>query len=267
MRRATRWGGVSAARVSQPSAADLRASWQAGEATFGLWAALPAAITAEIAGTAGYDYVCIDLQHGLSDEWTMVSMLQATAAAGATPLVRPVRNEPALIMRALDLGAAGVIVPLVDSCAEAKRAVAACRYPPQGKRSYGPSRAELVLGTSNPADLAAAALCFVMVETRDALDNVEEIAATPGLDGIYIGPSDLSLALGLTPRVGGPALEEAITRIQRAADAHSVIAGMHCANGEAARKRAAEGFQLVTVAVDSSLFKATVAHELAAARP
>lgn len=247
-------------------AAALRANWTAGQPAFGLWSAIPASITAEVAAVAGYDYVCIDLQHGLSDEWTMVSMLQATAAGGGTALVRPTWNEPGLIMRALDLGAAGVIVPLIGSRPEAERAVAACRYPPQGNRSYGPSRAELVVGSSVPTELAEAALCFVMIETRNGLDHVDEIAATPGLDGLYIGPSDLSLALGLMPRAGGEALEAAISRVREAAHAHGLIAGMHCANGEAARDRAAEGFELVTVAVDSNLFKATVAHELSVAR-
>lgn len=247
-------------------AARLRARWEAAQPAFGLWAALPASITAEMAGGAGYDYVCVDLQHGLSDEWTMVSMLQAAAAGRTTPLVRPAWNEPGLIMRALDLGAAGVIVPLVGSREEAERAVAACRYPPQGTRSYGPSRAELVIGSSAPADLAAGALCFVMIETAEGLDRVEEIAATPGLDGLYIGPSDLSLALGLTPGVGGDALETAIARVRETARRHGLIAGMHCRTGDAARTRAAEGFQLVTVAVDSSLLKSTLASELSAAR-
>jgi 4-hydroxy-2-oxoheptanedioate aldolase len=231
-----------------------------------MWAAIPTSLTAELGAAAGYDYVCIDLQHGLSDERTMVSMLQATVAAGSTPLVRVAWNEPGLIMRALDLGAAGVIVPLVGSRAEATRAVQACRYPPDGTRSYGPSRAELVIGSSIPAELASEALCFVMVETRDGLDQVDDIAATPGLDGIYIGPSDLSLALGLVPRVGGPALEEAIERVREAAQAHGLIAGVHCPNGDAARARAAQGFELITVAVDSSLFKATIARELEIAR-
>jgi 4-hydroxy-2-oxoheptanedioate aldolase len=219
-----------------------------------------------MAGAAGYDYVCIDLQHGLSDEWTMVSMLQAAAAGGTIPLVRPAWNEPGLIMRALDLGAAGVIVPLVDSRADAERAVSACRYPPQGTRSYGPSRAELVIGSSVPAELAAGALCVVMIETRDGLDNLEEVAATPGLDGLYIGPSDLSLALGLVPRIGGEALEAAISRIREVAHAHGLIAGMHCQGGDAARTRAAEGFELVTVSIDSTLLNAGLARELAVAR-
>jgi 4-hydroxy-2-oxoheptanedioate aldolase len=244
--------------------ARLRAKWQAGEPVFGLWSAIPSAFTAELAVAVGYDYLCVDMQHGLSDEQTMLSMLQATARS--TPLVRVAWNEPGLIMRALDLGAAGVIVPLVASRAEAAHAVEACRYPPEGTRSYGPNRAELVIGSSVPSELAAAALCFVMIETRDGLERVEEIATTPGLDGIYIGPSDLSLALGLTPRIGGPPLEAAITRVRAAAHSHGLIAGMHCANGQAARSRAAEGFQLVTVAVDTSLLKATLARELAEAR-
>ena len=250
----------------RPGAARLRQKWHAGEPALGLWAAIPTSLTAELGAAAGYDYVCVDLQHGLSDERTMVSMLQATVAAGSTPLVRVAWNEPGLIMRALDLGAAGVIVPLVGGRGEAARAVQACRYPPDGTRSYGPSRAELVIGSSAPVELAAAALCFVMVETRDGLEHVDEIAATPGLDGIYIGPSDLSLALGLVPRVGGPALEEAIQRVREAAHANGLIAGMHCADGKAARARAAEGFELITVAVDSSLFKATIARELETAR-
>jgi 4-hydroxy-2-oxoheptanedioate aldolase len=144
--------------------------------------------------------------------------------------------------------------------------VEACRYPPVGTRSYGPSRAELVLGSSVPEELAAAALCFVMIETREGLDQVEEIAATPGLDGLYIGPSDLSLALGITPRVGGPELEQAIARVLEAAHAHGLIAGMHCGSGEAARARAEQGFDMVTVVVDAALFAASIARELADAR-
>jgi 4-hydroxy-2-oxoheptanedioate aldolase len=170
-------------------------------------------------------------------------------------------------MRALDLGASGVIVPMVGSGAEAARAVQACKYPPAGERSYGPIRAELVVGSSAPAELAAAVLCFAMVETREGLERLDEIASTPGLDGIYIGPADLSLALGLTPpAVGAPPLEEAIARVRDAARAHGLIAGMHCSGGRAAQARAAEGFELITVGVDASLLKSTITRELADAR-
>ncbi|MGZ4288140.1 MAG: HpcH/HpaI aldolase family protein [Solirubrobacteraceae bacterium] len=245
---------------------DLRAKWNQGQATFGLWAGIDSSLTAELAAAAGYDYVCVDLQHGMSDERTMVAMFQAIAGAGSVPLARLAWNEPWLIMRALDLGAGGVIVPLVGSGDEARRAVEACKYPPHGNRSYGPIRAQHVVGSSAPSDLADSVVCFAMVETRHGLDRLEEIAATPGLDGIYIGPADLSLALGRTPGAGGALLDDAIARVRETCDEHRVIPGMHCDGGEAAQAYAVQGFRLLTVGVDSSLLKSTIARELAAAR-
>lgn len=249
-----------------PDGNSLRAKWNQGQATFGMWAGIDSSLTAELAADAGYDYVCVDLQHGMSDERTMVAMFEAIAGAGSTPLARLAWSEPWMIMRALDLGAAGVIVPLVGSGAEAQRAVRACKYPPHGNRSYGPIRAQHVVGSAAPSDLAESVVCFAMVETRDGLDRLEEIASTPGLDGIYIGPADLALALGRTPGAGGEALEEAIARVRESCDAHGVIAGMHCHSGESARAYAAQGFRLLTVGVDSSLLKTTITSELAAAR-
>jgi 4-hydroxy-2-oxoheptanedioate aldolase len=251
----------------------LRAKFEAGEPAFGLWAGIPTSLTAELAAAAGYDYVCVDLQHGLSDEATMVSMFQATQAAGAAPLARLAWNEPWLIMRALDLGAAGVILPLIDNAAEARRAVESCRYPPVGRRSYGPIRAELVMGSAAPDELGGEALCIAMIETREGIENLEEIAATPGLDGLYIGPSDLSIALGLAPggvvadpRGDRPALAEAIERIRQVCEANGLIAGMHCGAGDMASMYARDGFRLITVGVDTSLFKAMIGRELNAAR-
>jgi 4-hydroxy-2-oxoheptanedioate aldolase len=250
-----------------PPAGKLRVKWDAGEPTFGLWAGIDSSLIAELAASIGYDYVCVDLQHGLSDEHTMVSIFQATVAAGSTPIARLAWNEPWLIMRALDLGAAGVIVPLINGELEAARAVDACKFPPHGSRSYGPIRAGLLAGSASPDAVAGAALCFAMIETRDGLDNLDRIASIPGLDGLYIGPADLSLALGLTlPGEGTERLEEAIARVRAAAHDHHLIAGMHCGSGQAARARAAEGFNLITVGVDASLFGATIARELAEAR-
>jgi 4-hydroxy-2-oxoheptanedioate aldolase len=209
--------------------------------------------------------VCVDLQHGGSDESTMVSMFSAIEAGGATPLARVAWNEPWMIMRVLDLGAAGVIVPLVGSQPEAARVVQACRFPPDGQRSYGPLRAEMTVGSADPQRLGADVLCFVMVETADGLTHLDEIASTPGLDGIYVGPSDLAIALGLTPGQGGDELERAIGQVLDVCRDHDLIAGMHCRGGEEARRRAQAGFHLITIAVDTSLFKATVARELAQA--
>ncbi len=251
----------------------LRARFDAGEAAFGMWAGIPTSLTAELAAASGYDYVCVDLQHGLSDESTMVAMFQATQAGGSVPLARLAWTEPWLIMRALDLGAAGVILPLIDNAAEATKAVESCRYPPVGKRSYGPVRAELVMGSAAPDVLGGDALCIAMIETREGLENLEEIAATPGLDGLYIGPSDLSIALGLAPGAvvsdpsgDRPALAEAIERIREVCEAHGLIAGMHCGSGEVAAHYARQGFRLLTVAVDTNLYKATIRRELSAAR-
>jgi 4-hydroxy-2-oxoheptanedioate aldolase len=251
----------------------LRAKFEAGEPAFGLWAGIPTSLTAEFAAAAGYDYVCVDLQHGLIDEATMVSMFQATQGAGAAPLARLAWNEPWLIMRALDLGAAGVILPLIDNAAEARRAVESCRYPPVGRRSYGPIRAELVMGSAEPDELGGDALCIAMIETREGIENLEEIAATPGLDGLYIGPSDLSIALGLAPgrvtdEVGEDRkpLADAIERIQQVCEAHGLIAGLHCGSGVAAEHYAGQGFRLITVGVDTSLFRAMIGRELNAAR-
>jgi 4-hydroxy-2-oxoheptanedioate aldolase len=251
----------------------LRAKWEAGEPVFGLWAGIPTSLTAELAAAAGYDYVCVDLQHGASTEATLVSMFQAAQAGGAVPLARLAWNEPWLIMRALDLGAAGVILPLIDNAAEAARAVEACRYPPHGKRSYGPVRAELVVGSASPDELGADALCIAMIETREALDNLDEIAATPGLDGLYIGPSDLALALGLPPRpvvgdIDGDrrALADAIEQVRDACAANGLIAGMHCGAGQAASKYADAGFKLITVGIDTSWYKAAIRRELDTAR-
>jgi 4-hydroxy-2-oxoheptanedioate aldolase len=247
-----------------PRARDrLDQRWKEDRPAFGLWGSIPSPLTAELAAASGYDYVCVDLQHGGADEERMVAMFTAIEARGAVPLARVLYNEPWQINRVLDLGAAGVIVPLVGSAADAKRAVSGCRYPPRGVRSYGPLRATLTIGSADPERLAAGALCFVMVETRQGLENVEEIAATRGLDGIYIGPSDLSLGLGREPGHGGDVLEQAITRVREACAEAGIIAGMHCnGGGEEARTRAAAGFRLVTVGVDASLFRSRVGAEL-----
>src|SRR5215207_10499160 len=160
---------------------------------------VPGSIGAEILAGAGVDYVCVDQQHGVIDYDSMVPMFQAIRAEGAAPITRVLSNDPFLIMKALDAGSWGVIVPLVNSAEDAARAASACRYPPQGIRSFGPVRAAGVIGSRDPEKLGGEVLCLVMVETREALERVDEIAATPGVDGIYIGPADLALSLGLPP--------------------------------------------------------------------
>ena len=246
----------------------LKAAWAEGRTAFGLWSAIPSSFSAEIVAGAGVDYVCVDQQHGVVDYASMVPMLQAIGAAGAAPITRVLSNDPYRIMKALDAGALGVIVPLVNNAGEATRAVAACRYPPHGIRSYGPIRASSVIGSRDPDDLAGEVMCIVMVETREGLENVEEIAATPGIDGIYIGPADLALSLGLPPstRVTEAAHIKAVRRIREACKKHGIIAGMHASSGRWAKQHAEAGFGMVTVASDASLLSDAARRETVAAR-
>jgi 4-hydroxy-2-oxoheptanedioate aldolase len=246
----------------------LRAAWAEGRTAFGLWSAIPSSFSAEIVAGAGVDYVCVDQQHGVVDYASMIPMLQAIGAAGAAPITRVLSNDPYRIMKALDAGALGVIVPLVNDAGEAANAVAACRYPPHGIRSYGPIRASSVIGSRDPEDLAGEVLCIVMVETREGLENVEEIAATPGIDGIYIGPADLALSLGLPPStsVTQDAHIEAVRRIREACRKHGVVAGMHASSGMWAKQHAEAGFDMVTVASDASLLSEAARRETMAAR-
>ncbi len=246
----------------------LREIWVGGGPAFGLWSVMAGPVGAEILARTGPDYVCVDQQHGLIDYDSMVPMFQAIGSGGAAPITRVLANDPFLIMKALDAGAWGVIVPLVNSAGEAASAVAACRYPPRGTRSYGPVRAAGVIGSRDPEDLANEVLCFVMVETREALERVEEIAATPGLDGIYIGPSDLALSLGLAPTLEPTEDEhvEAVRRIREACHEHGIAAGIHCPSGEWAKTHADAGFELITVASDAPLLVGAASKELGVAR-
>lgn len=246
----------------------LRGIWGEGRTAFGVWSMVPDAFAAELVARAGYDYVCVDGQHGLADFASMVSILQATDAVGATPLARVLSNDAGVIGRTLDAGARGVIVPLVNDGEEAARAVAACRYPPEGVRSYGPVRAAEVLGTKTPQDLDGEVLCFVMVETREGLERVEEISATPGLDGIYIGPADLAISLGLAPTLEITEKQhvEAVRRIKDACRERGIAVGIHCGSGEWARRHVEAGFDMVTVTMDTKLLTEAARRELEVAR-
>jgi 4-hydroxy-2-oxoheptanedioate aldolase len=246
----------------------IRRAWAQQRPAFGAFSAIPSPLAVELLARGGLDYVCIDMQHGLSGYESLPGVIAACRAAGAAPIVRPAANEAWQIGRALDMGALGVLVPLVSSPQEAAAAVAACRYGPEGRRSYGPILIAGVVGSSDPAALAREALCIVMIETREGLERVEEIAAVPGLDGLYYGPADLAISLGLTPAQAAASSEhaEAIERIRRAALANGIAAGAHCATGERARERVAQGFTLITVSSDSHVLSTGIERELAAAR-
>jgi 4-hydroxy-2-oxoheptanedioate aldolase len=246
----------------------IREIWAGDRPAFGLWSVMPGTTGAEILAKAGADYVCVDQQHGVIDYGSMAPMFQAIRAGGAAPITRVLSNDPFLIMKALDAGSWGVIVPLVSSAEDAARAVSACRYPPQGIRSFGPVLAADVIGSRDPEELGGKVVCLVMVETREALERVGEIAATPGLDGVYIGPSDLALSLGLPPTLEIMEGEhaEAVERIREACHRNGIAAGIHSPSGEWARRHAEAGFDLITVASDAPLLRGAAGQEMATAR-
>lgn len=244
------------------------AKWRAGQPTLGAWLSLSNAYTAEALAHAGFDWVCVDLQHGLLDYGDLRSMLPAISTSSATPIVRVSDNNPAEIAKVLDAGAMGVIVPLVNNRAEAEAAVAACRYPPLGSRSFGPLRAALYGGPGYAQEANDQLACIVMIETREGLDNLEAIVATPGLGGVYIGPSDLALALGLPPKgdTDDPTHLAAVDRILKSCKAAGVPVGIHTSGLAYAKRRLAAGFEFVTLGSDVGFMMQAAAADLAAAR-
>lgn len=231
----------------------LRETWADGRSAVGGWCAIGSSFIAEILAHQGWDCVTIDTQHGLIGYAEMLAMLQAISTTETTPLVRVAWNTPGEIMRALDAGAAGIICPMISSRAEAEAFVGACRYPPAGYRSSGPTRAALFHGPDYMQKANAEVIALAMIETRDGLDRVDEIAATPGLDGIYIGPSDLSLALGGPPGQDSqdPMRLEAFGKILAACRKAGVRAGVHTGGVAYSQQMLALGFDLVTVGSDT----------------
>jgi 4-hydroxy-2-oxoheptanedioate aldolase len=244
------------------------------EKLVGYWITLDVPPAAERIARLGYDYVVLDGQHGLIGyQGLMTGLMAIDAGASVGPratvgLVRVEANDPTPIGRALDAGATGVIVPLVDSADDVARAVRAAKYPPAGVRSFGPMRASLRIGPV-PADSNDATVVLAMIETPLGLRNVAEICATPGLDGVYVGPSDLSLALGARfpgdPEVEGP-FEEAVELIARTAREAGIAAGIHTFDGDSAKKRLDQGYTFATVASDLSHLEAIAEAHLNTAR-
>ncbi|MFA5568627.1 MAG: aldolase/citrate lyase family protein [Trueperaceae bacterium] len=230
----------------------LREEWRAGNATANAWLGLGDGLSAEIVARRGYDSVTFDLQHGAASLADVPRLLQAVSGTPAVPLVRVPSNDGAMIMRALDMGAEGVIVPMVETAAEARDAVAAALYPPAGRRSYGPLRAGLAYGPDQHVRANDAVAVFAMVETALGLENLTSIAQTVGLTGLYVGPADLSYAVGAPPTSDSrdPRQVAAVERILAACKAHDKVAGIHTGSVAFAREAAGRGFTFITVAID-----------------
>jgi 4-hydroxy-2-oxoheptanedioate aldolase len=252
--------------VCSPAVTKLRDKWAAGETAFGGWCTMGSPFAAELMGESGFDYVCVDLQHGLSDFELGWQLVQALRATNATPIVRVPYNHTPWPGKALDAGAEAVVVPMVNSRAEAEAAVAACRYAPEGVRSYGPVRSGL-LADSDPVAVNRYVLCLCMIETVRAVEAADEICATPGVDGIYIGPADLAVSLsGTTSAMGSKEHADAIEVVRKACGAHGIKAGIHTSGGAQSRAFAKQGFDMCTLATDATLLRNMMRAELQTAR-
>lgn len=249
----------------------LRDMWAAGQPAVLGWMSLDSAFAAEVLGASGFDGVLVDCQHGMAGHVQMVAMLQALSHTPATPLVRVSGNSLAEVNRALDAGAYGIICPLVNSAAEATAFARACRYPLDGvpgDRSFGPSRG-LVYGGADYAHHANdIVMALAMIETRAGLDALDAIAAVPHLDGLFVGPSDLGIALGLG--LGAdykhPVLHAALVRIQAACVANGKLPGIWCHSTEMARDMRALGYQWVVPGHDVMWLQTEIARRLSALR-
>lgn len=246
----------------------LRAIWAQQGAALGGWLTVPSSVSAEVMAHGGFDWVCVDLQHGLIDYAEMVHMLQGISSTATVPLVRVPWNEPGIIGKCLDAGAWGIIVPMVNSREEATAAVSACRYAPVGTRSYGPLRANYYAGSDYFDRANDEVACIVMVETHSAVEKVDEIVSTPGLDAVYVGPADLSVTLGLPPAPdqSEQSFTDALDRVIAACHRHQVIPGI-AGNAQTARKRLRQGFRLVEVASDLALLARGARAALEQVRP
>jgi 4-hydroxy-2-oxoheptanedioate aldolase len=227
----------------------------------GAWLQLPSTATAELMGTIGFDFACLDQQHGLIGDDGLVPVLQALAATGTPAIVRVASNDLTTIGRALDRGAAGVVVPLVDSAAEAARAVAACHHPPRGSRSYGPIRLAW-------APLPGHPICAVMIETLAGVEQASAIAAVDGLDAVFVGPSDLSLSAGLpfSAQLDDPGFADLLRRVVEPVRERGLPLGIYCASPAHVHHFRELGFTFFTLMSETALLRGAAAAKLAECR-
>ena len=242
----------------------IKQMWKEGKPVTLGWLSINSTFSAEVMARQGFDALCIDLQHGITELSGLLPMLQAVSQTDTSPVVRVPWNDAAVIMKALDLGAMSIIVPMVSTAEEAARAVAACRYPPTGMRSSGPVRAIQYGGADYLAKADDEIVVIAMVETKEGIANLDAICATPGLDAIYIGPSDLSFALGLPPKMDNtdPLHLATCDKIRDAAHKHGKKACMHTMSAAFAASSLKRGFDLVMLTSDINCMVAGVRKQL-----
>jgi 4-hydroxy-2-oxoheptanedioate aldolase len=246
----------------------MREVWNSGGTALGAWLFLREPLVAEAAALAGYDYVCIDMQHGLQSFEHTVTMLYAMARTETTPIVRVPWNEPGIIGRVLDAGAEGVVIPMVNTADDARAAVRACFYGPKGARSMGPVGVSARAGREGYFGAANnKVLCIPMIETKEAVANLDEILTVPGIDAVYVGPADLSITLGLKPgnNDGIPAFDDALATIVAGCRKAGIVPGCH-ATAALVERRLEQGFRMITVSSDSLAMRSSLVADLTTAR-
>jgi 4-hydroxy-2-oxoheptanedioate aldolase len=243
---------------------------RAGETVYASWCTLASAIAAETIAREGFAAVVLDIQHGLWDNGSIIAGIAALHHAGATPVVRVPLNDFAYVSRALDFGAEAIIAPMINSAGDARDFASVAKFPPLGERSWGPQRAMALQGKPATVDYLREAndgtLTLAMIETPAALASVDAIAATPGIDALFIGPYDLSTALsgGKAQDVQAPEVERAISQICAAANKAGKIPGIYCGNAARARDMAKRGFKFITIGSDLALLREGAAAQMKA---
>jgi len=245
----------------------LKEIWQDDRPSLNGWLSIGNPFTAEIMAAQGYDSLTVDVQHGALDYSSLLPMFQAMRASGVVPMARVPWLEPGIVMKALDAGALGIICPMINSGAEAASLVSYLRYPPLGQRSFGPTRANIAYGGYG-LEANDEVLAFAMIETADGMANLEQIAATPGIDGIYVGPADLTLGTQQGRLPPGfdrnePEIIELIQRIATVCRANGIRAAIHCGTPEYAARAIGWGYNMTTVSGDSRLLAAAAATSVA----
>lgn len=239
----------------------LKQLWAEGKPTINGWLSIGNPFTAEIMAAQGYDSVSIDVQHGALEYGDALRMFQAMRGSGVVPMARVPWLEPGIIMKVLDAGAYGVICPMVNTAAQAAQFVEFMRYPPRGQRSFGPTRVSFSAGTNYAGEANDEILAFAMIETAEAMQNLDAIAATPNLDGLYIGPADLSFSLSNGKLAPGfdreePEMIDALKCILAACKQNGIRAALHCGTADYAARAIGWGFDMTTVSGDSRLLAA-----------
>ena len=237
--------------------ARLRNQWAQGRSSYNFFLTIPNAWTAELMARTGFDAITLDMQHGLIDFSIALQQLQAISTTKAVPFVRLQWNEPSIIMKMLDAGAAGLICPMIETADDAAAFVRACLYPPAGNRSYGPVRAGRLAESDYFKTANQQVLTFAMIETASAAENLEAIAAVPGLSGLFVGPYDLSVSMGIeqVADIHDPTLRAVLERVLAACEKHGLVPGIYSGNTEHLRELSEMGFRLISTGDDSKLLE------------